>query len=102
MAWLIDQAKKLSVNLDNCSYIYVESKTKTIKAVVKPSINGNEVKIHLASFDSVDICEQVLECISFLAPFKYHIPLPLGGDAKDWIREARDLSNEISQENHSL
>ena len=92
MAWLIDQTKKLSVNLDNCSYIYVESKTKTIKAVLKPSINGNEVKVHLASFDSVDICEDVLECISFLAPKQYHIPLPLGGDVQDWIRQVRDES----------
>lgn len=102
MAWLIDQTKKVSINLDNCSYIYIESKTRTLKAVVKNESDINGVKIYLASFDSLDICEQVLECISFLAPLKYHIPLPLGGDAKDWIREARDLSNEISQEKQVL
>ena len=96
MAWLIDQTKKLSVNLDNCGYIYVESKTKTIKAVLKPDINGNEVKVHLASFDSLDICEDVLECISFLAPKHYHIVLPLGREAQDWIREVRDNSYEIN------
>ncbi len=96
MAWIIDQTKRLSVNLDNCSYIYVESKTKSIKAVLKPDVNGNEVKVHLASYETVDICSEVIECISFLAPKHYHIVLPLGREVQDWIREVRDNSYEIN------
>lgn len=85
MAWIIDQTGKLSINANNCSYIYIESRTNTIKAVLKPGLNGEDIKVTLGTYQDTDTCKRVLEAISYEAPRNETVILPLGGDVDTWL-----------------
>ena len=75
MAWILDQTRKLSLNSDNCDYIYVESRTKTIKAAI-----GDSVKIALGTYSSTEQCLQIINVLNSSLHKYDWIEMPLNGE----------------------
>lgn len=93
MAWILDQTKKLSINSDNCNYIYVETKTNTIKAVVKSEVNGNDVKLAIGTYDSPDICIDILNVLNSHLRRCDFIEMPIDSEHVNFIEEHRTFGS---------
>lgn len=81
---ILDQTRKLIVNLSNVNHIYIEKKTNTIKAFLNlpPEMPGEHFpKISLGAYQSLEDCQKVLTQILFDYDMEERVfKMPLGGD----------------------
>ena len=76
---ILDQTKQLIVNLDNVSFIFIEKKTNSIKAMLT-GIGSDAQRMHLGTYQSFEDCKKVLGEIACAHTMMSIYKMPLGGE----------------------